>query len=172
MIIVPRILTGLLREVDTLHAKTLALVFAEHALRSCRDLLAPVHLDLALAYIAAAEAWVEGAYDIEVLAHAHRGFFAGRDGEKSSSERVMWLASIAVSVCCQRDMEQAGIIVRQSYVPDVIGVAREAQMIVGSCVSRNSSGTDSQVTAMKKRARWDEAKWQLIKLIETAPVPS
>jgi hypothetical protein len=172
LIVIPRVLTDLLREIEGLHGKIVSLAFAERALQSCLDVLSPAHLDLSLAYIAAARDYIDGNSDIAALADARAEYFAGRDGGDALSERVMWVAAIAVAASCQREMERAGIVVEQSYVPDLAAVAKEAQIIVGSCAAaKYHDSAGDQVSTIAQRTRWAEARWQLIHLIATAPIP-
>lgn len=172
MIVIPRVLAGLLRDVEGVHAKVLSLAFAERALRSCVEVLAPAHLDLSLAYIAAAGDYVNGVRGIDALGRSHVEYFAVRDGVNAQSERVMWVAALAVFAACQRDMEKAGIVVKDRNVPDLVAVAKEAQDAVVSCaVASDPSSAGEHVSAFRQRVRWAEARWQLMRVIETAPVP-
>ncbi|MGB3441749.1 MAG: hypothetical protein WBA97_23635 [Actinophytocola sp.] len=101
MIVVPRLLTSVLRDADGLHAKLLSLAFAEHALLAGDGVVSPVHLSHALGYIAAAREFVEGKVDLAALGRAHSEYFANRTGRDTQSEKVTWIAAVAVSVACQ-----------------------------------------------------------------------
>lgn len=172
MIIIPRVLTDLLSEVEEVHAKILSLVFAERALRRCSDMLDPAHLNLSLTYISAARDYINKNGEMSTLVDAHARYFAGRRGGDSLSERIMWVAAIAVAASCQREMEAAGVVVKQLYVPDVVAVAQEAQAAVGSCIAaKHQNDMDDQASVLVRKARWAEARWQLIYLIETAEIP-
>jgi hypothetical protein len=170
-VIIPRILSAQLREVDDLQGRILALAYGERAIIKCRDMLEPSQSSSSLAYIAAARSFVLESSDISRLADAHASYFAERGDDNSLSARTTWIAAIAVAASCQRAMEEAGILAKKSYVPDLMAVAKEAQAVVGKCASTGLGVDDKARREVGRRARWDEAKWQLLQLIETVPFP-
>jgi hypothetical protein len=172
LIVIPRVLSDLLRTVDGLQARMLPLAFAEHALEKCREVLTPEHLDLALRYTRSAKEFVGGTGDIAALGRARSDYFAGRDAGSSDSERVMWIAAIAVTASCQREMEDAGFVVKDRYVPDVAVVATEARKAVARCAARLNRDRDAVgESELAQRIEWEEARWQLTRVIETTPFP-
>lgn len=172
MIIIPRVLTSLIRELDDSTACRLALVFAERAIQTCPDELSTTERDISLAYIAAARDLVEGKSDISNLGNAHHAYFSEMDQNTRLSGDVTWAAAMAVRVCCQRQMEDAGIMVKNKFVPSLQDVAKRAQSVAGRCAAASEGEQeDGEDTAIARRARWDEAKWQLLYLIESLPFP-
>ncbi|WP_127934840.1 hypothetical protein [Nonomuraea polychroma] len=171
VIVIPRILNELLCEVGEFESKILSLKFAERALRACSDELSSTHLDLALAYIATAREFIEARVDVSELAKSHHEYFSGRDGSDRTSEDIMWVAAIAVNAIAQREMEQAHIIHKNRFKPNVLDVAKEAQKIVGQCAAKRSNFSTEQSIEAARRARWAEVKEQLIELIGVIQYP-
>ncbi|MEU8799634.1 hypothetical protein [Spirillospora sp. NPDC048819] len=165
MIIIPRVLNKLLHEVDESHARTLALRFAEQSLLGAQSILDPALAKVSLSYIAAARDFMKSG-DIAGLQIAHDQYFKAREGVDDVSAAVSWVACIAVMAACQRNMEQAGIVVRESFIPSVFDVAHEAQKVAGRKDLKDPRGPQ-----VARRARWEQARRQLVLLIESAPFP-
>lgn len=170
MVIIPRVLTGLIREVDDNTARRLALAFAEQALRTCADAVSQEEREISLAYVAAAKDFVEGRGTISNLRNAHHAYFSERNQHTRLSDEVSWVAAMAVAACCQRQMEEAGLVVKVRYMPGLLSVAKAAQTAAGRCAAASEGGRrDGDSSAVARRARWLEAKWQLLQLIESVP---
>ncbi|MEE6263559.1 hypothetical protein [Plantactinospora sonchi] len=155
-------LRDLLKKVDGEVAATLALDFAEESLSEMgRCVFSRELRDASTAYLAAARRFLDGG-GVDELKSAHERFFGARAQADGVSASALWIAAIAVLAACQRDMERAEIIVKNSYMPTVLDVATEAQVIAG----RFASGAqDSQ------RARWEMARRQLILFVNAIKFP-
>lgn len=163
MIILPQLLRSLLKEVDNDLAATLALDFAEQSLKAWEGPIASPELTAAsIAYVAAARAF-RGSGEADEMRAAHDRFYAARSHAEGRSASATWIAAIAVHAACQRDMEKAGILVRNSYAPTVFDVSAEAQKIAGQF----AEGVDES-----QRARWEAARHQVILLINAVRFPS
>lgn len=172
MVIIPRVLTSLIRELDDSTAQRLAVDFAERAFQICADALTTAQRDISLAYLAAARDLLEGKGSISNLSNAHHAYFSELDQDTRLSGDVTQIAAIAVRACCQRQMEDAGILIKVRYVPDLLSVAKAAQTVAGRCAGVNEGELkDGDDAGAARRARWAEAKWQLLHLIESVPFP-
>lgn len=173
MVIIPRVLTSLIRDLDENNAHRLALTFAERALQVCTNELTAAERDASLAYISAARNLLEGNGTVSGLDDAHQAYFSARHHNTRLSDDVTWAAATAVAACCQRQMEDAGILIKNKYMPSLIDVAKEAQAMAGRCaaVSEGELKDGDDETAIVRRARWLEAKWQLLQLIDSVPFP-
>jgi hypothetical protein len=168
MIIVPSVLSSLIRDLDGNDARRLALAFAERALRVCADALSTAERDSSLAYISAARDLLDGIGTVSDLGNARQAYFSARNQHTRLSDDVTWVSAIAVAACCQRRMEDAGIVMKARYVPDLMAVAKAAQAVVGRCAAaREGEPEDGDGSAVARRARWLEAKSQLLYLIES-----
>jgi hypothetical protein len=168
MIDVPRVLTQQLYAVDDLHGKMLCLAYARHAMLQCRPLLSADELDSALAYLDVAVSMFSGAGSMSALADARRGYFTVKVHGSRVAEQITWISVIAVSACWQQEMMREGIVHGQFDKIDVRTVAHEGQRVVA--LPHDQSTVEGQLAAT--RARWQEARWQLIHLFETVPLPS
>jgi hypothetical protein len=167
MIDIPRVLSQQLYAADPLHQKLLCLAYARHALVSCESLLSADELHSALRYLDIAQELFDGAGSMAALAEARRGYFTVKMHGSRLAEQITWISVIAVSACWQQEMMREGIVRGQFDKVDVHTVSREAQRIV--TVPCDQSTLEGQAVAA--RARWDEAKWQLTHVVETAPYP-
>jgi hypothetical protein len=165
LIVIPQELERLLHAIDASQARSLALHYAEQTLRDEPEAL-PAHLlETSLSYLAAARLSLQE-HDTANLKAAHEQYFAARHAIDDLAESVSWIASIAVSAACQREMERTGILAAKSYVPSVLDVAREGQKIAGRRVQ--ATGGDP---AAVRAARWEQARKQLVLLVESVPFP-
>ncbi|NRQ35960.1 hypothetical protein HII36_29620 [Nonomuraea sp. NN258] len=98
-------LTNCLREVDERHGKLLSLGFAEHAIQVCRSALSDEPASASLAYLSAARAFLTGEAGMSALADAREAYFESRGDEGGLPSEITWIAEIAVSASCRRDME-------------------------------------------------------------------
>lgn len=155
MIIIPRILTNQLKDVGGLHGRLLALSYGERAIRECHKVLSPTQLSSSLSYIAAARNLVEKSGSIPELADAHTAYFAARSNGDDLAESVGWIAAIAVAASCQREMEEAGILAKKSYAPDLVAVAKGAQDAVGRRVARISAQEGNEEYDLKRKIQWN-----------------
>jgi hypothetical protein len=164
---IPRVLTQQLYAADPLHQKLVCLSYARHALLACRSLLSADELDSALHYLEVAEALFDGDGTMAALAEARRGYFTVKTHGSRVAEQITWISVIAVSACWQQEMMREGIVRGQFDKIDVHTVAREGQRVV----TLPNGQADLAGQALAVRARWEEAKWQLTHLLETAPFP-
>jgi hypothetical protein len=84
------------------------------------------------------------------------------------AEQITWISVLAVSACWQQEMMREGIVHGQFDKIDVRTVAHEGQRVVTLVFGQST--LEGQAAA--ERARWQEARWQLIHLLETVPLPS
>lgn len=172
MVIIPRVLASLIRELDDGNAGRLALTFAERAIEVCGGALSAAERDASLSYLAAARNFVHGDGTVSDLGEARNAYFAVRNQHSRLSDEVTWIAAVSVRVCCQRQMEEAGIVRNSRYKPGLLNVAKAAHAVAGRCaVLSESDPRDGDNSTIARRARWFEAKWQLLRLIESLPFP-
>ena len=165
LIVIPKVLGDLLREVDEGAARGLALDFAEQALRASAQVLGPALGEASLSYVDAARNLVEGG-EASGIAHAQGRYFAARTEVDRVGRDASWVASVGVMASCQRELERAGLVARNAYRPTVLDVVREAQKVAGE---RADPGHHEPRAA--KEARWQCAREQLILLLESVPFP-
>lgn len=165
-------LTELIRELDDSHAQQLAFVFAERAIEVCGDALSSEERDASLSYLAVARNLISGKGNISDLRTAHQAYFSARNQHTRLSDEITWVAAIAVAASCQRQMEEFGIMAKNRYVPGLLNVAQDAQAVTGRYAALNEGESeDGDGADIARRARWLEAKWQLLRLIESVPFP-
>lgn len=169
MIIVPKVLHELLELVSEEQGKALALDYAQHVLDGCGTALEGDELAACLGYLDAAAAFSGDSASREALHAASEEFFAARRNALDFAGLVSWLPHTAVDVVAQRAMESAGLRMRTRYVPSVGAVAREAQRIMGTWAGAAVCAAES--AAVAREARWEEGRWQLQRLVATAPYP-
>lgn len=165
MIVIPRVLSEQLRSADDELRKRLALDFAGHAVglgRRVADVPAA-----SSAYLDAARAYLDGKEGIGAVVSAYGRFFDAWEANETVRD-VLNVVKLAVLVVCQRELERGGVLVRVQWMPDVGDVAAEAQAVAG----RWAADADKDDRSAAKRARWEEARWQLIRTIERAPNPA
>lgn len=174
MIIIPGVLGALLSEADERHQRLLALDFAEHALEICGDRLVPTVRDACAELLAAAREAVGLDLAHERLERAYHHFYDVR--RDSTGGNVQDAPSLVVMAALRHSamhlMEGAGIVVRtKASPPSCKDVARSAQTAVGRRRAEDADDpADEAIVA--RSARWEEARWQLVRVIETAPDPS
>jgi hypothetical protein len=173
MIILPTLLKEQLRKAAPEHQKSLAILFARDCIVACTEFLHQRMADVALAYLDSAQAYLAGDTGIGQLAKAHVIFYRSRDNGDKFSRDATWLAALAVNAVCQRDLENAGVIARSKYVPDPLAVAKEAQAVMAQKAVLADGGQHDPARTLwiRRAAKWEEARTQLIKLIETTPIP-
>ncbi|MEO3842174.1 hypothetical protein [Streptomyces sp. CNZ287] len=174
MIIIPRVLATLLAEADEHHQRALALDFAEHALEVCGDRLTPPLRATCTELLAAAREAVGLGRAHERLGRAYDDFHAVRVTPTGGgvSDDASGVALMALFSSTQPLMEAAGLVVRMgSSPPSCTDVARDAQAAVGRRRAEDA-GDPAAETSLARSARWEEARWQLVRVIETAPDPS
>jgi L-asparaginase II len=114
----------------------------------------------------------EGRGTISDLGNAHKAYFSMRHQHTRLSDDVTWVAATAVAACCQRQMETAGFVTQNKYVPSLLDVAKESQAMTGRCTAiSEDERREDRCSAAARRARWLEAKWQLLYLIQSLPFP-
>jgi hypothetical protein len=162
-------LAELLGRVDDRLRSELAFAFAEHVLAVCGEAMSEAERAAASEYLGAARDLLTGGGSIERLAEAHHVFFATRGDGSSQADRVMWIAKLAVDATCQRALEEHGVRARQHHQPGVLDVAREGQQLVAAWAAEGADSGDAG--SLRRTAFWEEARWQLIRLVAAIPVP-
>jgi hypothetical protein len=159
LIIIQRVLGGLLGETTDEHRKELALHFCEHVIARRGEVLAPQHLDICQRYLDAVGKLLSREIDVHVVGELRDLYFDSRGDLSGLPGQISWLVETAASICCQRELEAAGFCVAQRYVPQLSELAKDAQKAMGEqCEARDE-------------VIWEEAKWQLLRLIETTQRP-
>ena len=172
MIIIPRVLTSLLGEVDEDLGKVLALDFADRVLVRCRDSLTEDERKHAGHYLATARRLLSGEGTIAALADAHRAFFQATNRNTRLSGDITWIANLAVRVSFQRLLEESRIVLyRERRLPSAADVARQGQNVVGRHAVQAAGDSAEPAAEIARRARWEEARWQLGHLISCVPFP-
>ncbi|MFE0458124.1 hypothetical protein ACFW1A_02540 [Kitasatospora sp. NPDC058965] len=165
MIVIPKVLTELLRELHAEVARAVALDFAEQSIDESfpgGDALA----EAALSYLAAARAVLEEG-DTTRLAAAHDAYFAAHSLSSVRAQDASWIAAIAVAAACKQQLERLGVVIRATrYRPTVVDVAEEAQKVAG----RQALAQHVDPVAVQG-ARWEAARRQLLHLIAVSPSP-
>ncbi|MFI5687705.1 hypothetical protein [Streptomyces sp. NPDC051636] len=172
MIIFPRLLSDLLDQVDRTRAAHLALDFAQHVLDIERDEITEPVLAACLEYIAAAHESID-------LGEAYPRLFQARECLREAAAR--WegdgyvlargaeLTLRAARVGTERLMDEAAGRGPGTPLP-CLYVARELQAEVGRWYAKGTpDGADERQAA--RRARWEEARWQVQHVIATEPAP-
>ena len=118
MIVIPRLLTEVLRTATEPHAKRLVVAFAGHVVPETGP---PADLLRALT------GFLDGG-PVAELVEARREFFARQD-ECGDEWQV---AHLALRVVGQRELEAHGAVHRYRFQPDVVDVAKEAQRLAGT----------------------------------------
>lgn len=171
MIVIPDLLHRYLTELDSPSQQRLSLAFAQHVLEQCGDEVEAGRLASSNGYLAAATQYMRDRTSIDALTSAHEAYFRDRGNKADLSAEITWVVALAVAACFQRDLETAGALVHRSYVPTVSVVAREAQAAVAKCAAGAAGDQQAPGAALSRRAKWEEARWQLIRVIEEAPNP-
>ncbi|MER6676574.1 hypothetical protein [Streptomyces sp. NPDC000983] len=166
MIVLPRLLVQLLAEVGERRGAELALDFAEHAVEPLAEGVRSVCEE----YVAAARQALPLDRADDRLLRAHEAFDkeAWRDPEDSDS---MQLVDSAVRLACQDMLIEAGVYGRPGRIPVTPQyIAKTAQSFVARRHSeRAAEGED--LREVNRRARWEEARWQVQRVIATEPAP-
>ncbi|WP_409470220.1 hypothetical protein [Streptomyces sp. HC307] len=172
MIVFPRLLVDLLDQVDQTRAAHLALDFVQHVLDIERDEIAESVLAACLEYIAAAHESID-------LDEAHPGLFQARERLWEAAAR--WDVNRYVLARGAGPTLEAARVGTERLVDKAAGrgpgtplpcldVARELQAEVGRWYAKRiPDGADERLVA--RRARWEEARWQVQHVIATEPSP-
>lgn len=156
MIVIPVVLSEQLQlAADDLKAR-LAIEYARHALAVCYpgdSAELDSILDTALRFL-------DGVVSIESVGEARsRLWDVGPPLHIAGGS----LTSAALRAACQRDLEAAGFVKARKHRTDVLYVAKTARSEVAGCASSSE---------MAQSAAWEEARWQLMRLIELTPNPN
>ncbi|MEU3790408.1 hypothetical protein AB0F07_11465 [Streptomyces fructofermentans] len=173
VIVLPKRLGELLEDVDGVCAAHLALDFAEHSVAVLADTVDPPLRALCLDFTAAAREAVAGGAATERLLRARRDYLA-LAARIPRSPDALHVADAAVDLGCRRMLEDAGVLIRARKVYTTVQyVARRAQSDVGRRSAELAPpGTDRDGLArIDRAARWEEARWQLLRVVTTEPNP-
>jgi hypothetical protein len=171
VIIIPLILTDVLRKAAPAHAAVLSLDFGAHVFEVCHGILSPDEEAACLGYIEAARAVLSGDGTVGQLRVGYIRYAETQRNEgRTLAARIRVMADLAVCVGCQREMEAAGITRRQKYGPDILAIATDAQSVVGLWAKEAPTPGEAADGQFVRVVKWEEARWQLVKAIETAPL--
>ncbi|WP_218002740.1 hypothetical protein [Nocardia brevicatena] len=176
VIVIPSVLVDLLEAAEPGRRKAVCLDFGAHVLDVCADSISGDLLRASRGYLDAARRLLAGTGDAGLLARARSDYFGAR-GDGQDVVDASGVASVSVCAACQREMEGAGMVQSNRYVPRAVDVAKEAQAAVGAYAAhRATAGMQGEVTGNARTAarvaRWEEARWQLLRVIEVAPRPA
>ncbi|GAB3676292.1 hypothetical protein GCM10027589_46430 [Actinocorallia lasiicapitis] len=166
MILIPKVLAQLLRDVGEDQARLIALDYARHAVEAGQGLLDPHVAAVALSYLNEAGRLISGEGAIHELAAAHRDFHQIGDIGQLDRE-ILQVVRISVTVACQRELESGGVVMYLRYRPKISVVAKSAQAVV----VRIKMGDRGKSEDRWRCEIWSEARWQLIHLLEVVPIP-
>lgn len=174
MIVLPVLLKQVLPRIEGTERRTIALDFARHALDMCHDAFDEAHREVVASYLGAATATLSDSANFDALVEARSEFFRSREGNvNTSSHRVGWVVNLAVDLCFLTDLRREKVVTdHSSWVPSLVDVAEEAQSVVAQHVLREYDSDDlAGLGQARQAARWEEARSQLIRVIEVVPVP-
>lgn len=174
MIVIPRVLTGLLAEADPETQKRSALDFADHVLTPVRGGLRGGEVYqryLVAAYRQLAEPG--GVDDLSELIEARRAIYAFMGENGGSLEREGTVVLHAVTVAFHDAFEGAGVVAsrKPKHLSRAEDVARDAQVAAGAHVAERHDDAAGDIEVAVRAAKWEEARWQLMRLIELVPAP-
>ncbi|MFD7765511.1 hypothetical protein [Streptomyces sp. NPDC059787] len=172
MIVLPSLLRDLLDEVDETRAAHLALDFARHVLDIERAEIEEPVLEACLVHIAAAHEAID-------LGEAHPRLFRAHErlletgmrweGHRYDAARGVEPTLQAARVGTEQLMSDAKGYGQVSLLP-CFSVAREMQARAGRWYAQRApDGADERLAA--RRARWEEARWQVLHILATEPGP-
>jgi hypothetical protein len=91
---------------------------------------------------------------------------------KELLDDITWIAYLAVRVSFQRLLEESRIVLyRERRLPSAADVARQGQNVVGRHAVQAAGDSAEPAAEIARRARWEEARWQLGHLISCVPFP-
>lgn len=162
MIVPPRLLTACLDDVDHQEQRRLSLLFAGHMVElaeSAEPREAPELLARLRSALDCATRTLGDETQIEELASRARRLL----DEESQTDGLVTVVRLAIKAALQRELEASGHLKPNRYQPTVQDIVQMAQALRGKM-----AGADP---IDGRRARWEEARWQLVQLIERAPFP-
>ncbi|GAA1561514.1 hypothetical protein GCM10009678_50470 [Actinomadura kijaniata] len=169
MIVIPRLLAEQVQATDEALRERLALDSARHGLDVCRDSVQ--NADILDACLDSARRYVdgEGSYQevVENFDRSHEMF-----ADDGFGGQLAWSVRAAVLVSAHRAFEEPGS-TEFPVLSTAVDVAKEMQKAVGDHAALQA-GLDPQDPAAKAltwHARWEEARWQLLRTIELVPNP-
>lgn len=168
VIVLPVLLAELLTKVSQQRAVTLSLDFAERAVELQAALLTPDMREACAEYVAAAREAVRLGRADDRLVRAHDVFFETGWRTPGHSD-VTHVLEAAVRLACQDMLIEAGAMNRAGRTnPTPQYIAKTAQSGVGRWYAeRAGEGEDRR--EVNRRARWEEARWQVQHLVATEP---
>ncbi|MGW3447896.1 hypothetical protein [Streptomyces sp. NPDC001076] len=174
VIVLPRLLNELLGQVDEKRAGHLALDFAQHALGIRQGEIEEKVMAACQECLAAAHEAIQLGEATPRLLQAQERLYAVAERWEGNRNRLATGAGItvqAVRVGCQRMLEEAREHVMRGSLITCQDLAREIQSDIGAwCAERTPHKGDDRRHAAR-RARWEEARWQVRHIIETEPAP-
>lgn len=167
MIIIPKLLAELLAQAGEDQLRRLAPDFAEHALDTYRPAMREPLYEASAELLRAVREGVDTGRAGERMETARRSFFAVRTDEDDSGPggSVSWTAFRAFDVGSLRLRQPVGAIRHDKQVADIAARAQEA-------AGRWSAAGDPRSAQAARVARWEEARWQVARVVTTAPNPN
>lgn len=172
MIVIPRLLNELLDQIDGKRAAHLALDFAQHVLDVQQAEIEEAVMAACQEFIGAAHEAIELGRATPRLLTAHERLYESAErweGDRNLLARGAALTMQAARVGTERLVDEVKRRVPGTPLrcPDV---ARELQAEVGRWYAhRITDGADERFVA--RRARWEEARWQVQHILATEPAP-
>ncbi|MEU0753161.1 hypothetical protein [Streptomyces albogriseolus] len=172
MIVFPRLLSDLLDEMGGPRAGHLALDFAWHVLDLEREGIEEPVLSACLEYIEAAHEAIDLGEAVPRLLEVRERLDAVAERRVSNMFFLAGEAQFTVDAA----RVGVGLMLDKAYErgpfshPSCLSVARQLQAEVGRwAVQHSEGGADERLVA--RRARWEEARWQVLHILRTEPNP-
>ncbi len=175
-------LAAALRLLDTSLQKRLACDYAEHVVWICEEVF-PENLRFHLA-ITETKRFLSGETSIEKMAQATSELYRTHyrlprpySTDVRTAIEAALAIKLAIKVCCQRELEASGAVMRVRYQPPVQAVATKASLAVAHYYGGENWDSDDpklKATARKrgKAASDAETEWQMNKLLEVVGLVS
>lgn len=166
LIVIPTVLNQLLREVDEDTGKRAIVGYAKHAIATAGEL--PTSY---LAILDRIQEFLDGEIAIAELHQARASFLADLPHEPGVKDPAGDVIHLTVNICCADALEKAGLMMRVGNY-DVHRafqtLAKDARAVVAASGSHDDEGSSAE----RDRRKWEEARWQLIQLVQQLPNPN
>ncbi|WAZ23392.1 hypothetical protein STRCI_004733 [Streptomyces cinnabarinus] len=170
MIALPVLLSELLTRVGSERAVTLSLDFAERPVALRAESLTPDMREACAQYVAAAREALRLGRANDRLVRAHEDFFEAGWRTPDHSD-VTHVLNSAVRLACQDMLIEVGALNRAGRTnPSPKYIAKTAQSEVGRWYAERADDSADR-REVDRRARWEEARWQIQHVIATEPYP-
>jgi hypothetical protein len=151
----------LLGELDSDLSKRLGQVYTDHVLASFADVEVPESFERAMRV---AGGCLAGEASTDAVVQASRDYLKDLRSVRGELDALGTVVHLAFNLICGGVLVEVGAVRRGHTASDIGSVAKAAQV----AVARRQAGADRSPGWL----RWEEARWQLAALIESAPNPN